>query len=182
MEGYHVMLPIPPTRFDNHFHQFREIFWSSEFWLYCSEWLSPVSIWGRGSNEGISEMGGSCSIGLEQINGLKANAKEYRGFSAQLKSMILLGIGGTSLSTTIVPFIGIIYNGQWFLKGFRSYREVKNEAYVLETYTLISISDGMVADWCNPSISFNGQLYAWDYQDGCELRVYNRGTVRGTNS
>ena len=90
--------------------------------------------------------------------------------------MILSGIGGTSLSTTIMPFIGIIYNGQWFLKGFGSHREAKNEAYVLETYTWISIIDGMVADWCNPSISFNGQIYAWDYQDGCDLRVYDRGT------
>ncbi|WJZ84679.1 hypothetical protein VitviT2T_004273 [Vitis vinifera] len=89
---------------------------------------------------------------------------------------LLLRIGGTSLSTTIMPFIGIIYNGQWFLKGFGSHREAKNEAYVLETYTWISIIDGMVADWCNPSISFNGQIYAWDYQDGCDLRVYDRGT------
>ncbi|PRQ35663.1 putative galactose oxidase/kelch, beta-propeller, galactose oxidase, beta-propeller [Rosa chinensis] len=80
------------------------------------------------------------------------------------------------MSTAMVPFIGVVHDGMWFLKGLGSHREVMSEAYSPEANTWNPISDGMVAGWRNPSISLNGQLYALDCRDGCKVRVYDRVT------
>ncbi|KAJ6702655.1 F-BOX DOMAIN GALACTOSE OXIDASE BETA-PROPELLER-RELATED [Salix koriyanagi] len=79
----------------------------------------------------------------------------------------------SDMSTAMVPFIGVVYDGKWFLKGLGSHREVMSEAYNPETSTWTPISDGMVAGWRNPSISLDGHLYALDCRDGCKLRVYD---------
>lgn len=80
------------------------------------------------------------------------------------------------MSTAMVPFIGVIYDGKWFLKGLGSHREVMSEAYDPETNSWTPISDGLVAGWRNPSVSLNGRLYALDCRDGCKLRVYDEAT------
>lgn len=77
------------------------------------------------------------------------------------------------MSTPMVPYIGVVYNGKWFLKGLGSRREVLSEAYTPETNTWASISEGMVSGWRNPSISMNGKLYALDCRDGCKIRVFD---------
>ncbi|KAE9462317.1 hypothetical protein C3L33_05772, partial [Rhododendron williamsianum] len=80
------------------------------------------------------------------------------------------------MSTAMVPFIGVVHNGKWFLKGLGSHREVLSEAYIPETNNWIPMSDGMVAGWRNPSISMNGKLYALDCHDGCKIRVFDEAT------
>ncbi|KAK9123387.1 hypothetical protein Sjap_012989 [Stephania japonica] len=80
------------------------------------------------------------------------------------------------MSTAMVPFIGVVYNGRWFLKGLGSHRQVLSEAYVPETNSWTPVNDGMVSGWRNPSISLNGNLYALDCKDGCKLRIYDDAT------
>eukprot|EP00268_Persea_americana_P013451 TRINITY_DN1590_c0_g1_i1.p1 TRINITY_DN1590_c0_g1~~TRINITY_DN1590_c0_g1_i1.p1 ORF type:complete len:438 (-),score=75.79 TRINITY_DN1590_c0_g1_i1:2214-3527(-) len=80
------------------------------------------------------------------------------------------------MSTAMVPFIGVVYDGKWFLKGLGSHRQVMSEAYLPATNNWAPVNDGMVAGWRNPSISFNGKLYASDCWDGCKLRVYDEVT------
>ncbi|OVA20439.1 F-box domain [Macleaya cordata] len=80
------------------------------------------------------------------------------------------------MSTAMVPFIGVVYNGKWFLKGLGSHRQVMSEAYIPETNNWTSVNDGMVSGWRNPSISLNGHLYALDCRDGCKLRIYDGAT------
>lgn len=86
----------------------------------------------------------------------------------------------SDMNTAMVPFIGVVHNGTWFLKGLGSHREVMSDAYSPETNTWTPISEGMVSGWRNPSISLNGQLYALDCRDGCKLRVYD-GTTDSWN-
>ncbi|XP_068637648.1 F-box/kelch-repeat protein At1g55270-like isoform X1 [Aristolochia californica] len=80
------------------------------------------------------------------------------------------------MSTAMVPFIGVVYDGRWFLKGLGSHRQVMSEVYLPATNSWMPINDGMVAGWRNPSISLNGKLYALDCRDGCKLRVYDETT------
>jgi hypothetical protein len=80
------------------------------------------------------------------------------------------------MTTAMVPFIGVIHNGTWLLKGLGSNRNVICESYSQETDTWTPVSNGMVNGWRNPSISLNGQLYALDCQDGCKLKVYDGAT------
>ncbi|EFJ28400.1 hypothetical protein SELMODRAFT_411144 [Selaginella moellendorffii] len=77
------------------------------------------------------------------------------------------------MSTAMVPFIGVVYHGRWFLKGLGSHRQVMSEVYVPATDNWSPVLDGMVSGWRNPSAIFNGQLYALDCPDGCKLRVYD---------
>ncbi|CAH9094590.1 unnamed protein product [Cuscuta europaea] len=79
----------------------------------------------------------------------------------------------SDMSTAMVPFIGVVYNEKWFLKGLGSHREVLCESYDADTNSWGPVNDGMVAGWRNPSISMNGRLYALDCCDGCKLRVYD---------
>ncbi|KAL0436736.1 UNVERIFIED_CONTAM: F-box/kelch-repeat protein [Sesamum radiatum] len=80
------------------------------------------------------------------------------------------------MTTAMVPFIGVVYDGKWFVKGLGAHREVLCEAYTPETNAWNPINDTMVSGWRNPSISMNGKLYALDCRDGCKLRVYDEGT------
>ncbi|XP_057539034.1 F-box/kelch-repeat protein At1g55270-like isoform X2 [Amaranthus tricolor] len=80
------------------------------------------------------------------------------------------------MSTGMVPFIGVVYNGKWYLKGLRTHRQVMSEVYDPETNTWNPVNDGMVASWRNPSTTMNGQLYSIDCRDGCKLRVYDDAT------
>lgn len=82
----------------------------------------------------------------------------------------------SEMSTAMVPFIGVVYKGKWFLKGLGSHRQVLSEAYEPGTDKWVPVYDGMVAGWRNPSVSFEGHLYALDCKDGCKLRVYDEST------
>ncbi|CAA7403172.1 unnamed protein product [Spirodela intermedia] len=79
----------------------------------------------------------------------------------------------SEMSTAMVPFIGVVYNGKWFLKGLGSHRQVLSEVYLPETDSWYPVVGGMVSGWRNPSVCLNGQLYALDCKDGCKLRVYD---------
>ncbi|XP_004228331.1 F-box/kelch-repeat protein At1g55270 [Solanum lycopersicum] len=80
------------------------------------------------------------------------------------------------MSTAMVPFIGVVYDGKWFIKGLGSHREVLSESYSPDTNAWSPVNNRMVAGWRNPSISMNGRLYALDCRDGCKLRVYDEST------
>ncbi|XP_020521977.1 F-box/kelch-repeat protein At1g55270 isoform X2 [Amborella trichopoda] len=80
------------------------------------------------------------------------------------------------MSTAMVPFIGVVYEGRWFLKGLGSHRQVMSEVYIPESNNWNPVYDGMVAGWRNPSVSINGELYALDCKDGCKIRVYDGAT------
>ncbi|KAK6945087.1 Kelch repeat type 1 [Dillenia turbinata] len=79
----------------------------------------------------------------------------------------------SDMSTAMVPFIGVVYKGNWFLKGLGPHRQVLSEFYQPETNSWCPVYDGMVAGWRNPCASLNGQLYALECKDGCKLRVYD---------
>ncbi|KAK2966292.1 hypothetical protein RJ640_018103 [Escallonia rubra] len=79
----------------------------------------------------------------------------------------------SDMSTAMVPFIGVVYEGKWFLKGLGSHRQVLSEMYQPETDCWYPVYDGMVAGWRNPSTSISGHLYALDCKDGCKLRIYD---------
>eukprot|EP00262_Sarcandra_glabra_P019095 TRINITY_DN7087_c0_g5_i1.p1 TRINITY_DN7087_c0_g5~~TRINITY_DN7087_c0_g5_i1.p1 ORF type:complete len:426 (+),score=31.87 TRINITY_DN7087_c0_g5_i1:497-1774(+) len=82
----------------------------------------------------------------------------------------------SDMSTSMVPFIGVVYDGRWFLKGLGSHRQVLSEVYRPEDDSWRSAYNGMVTGWRNPSVSLNGRLYALDCKDGCKLRVYDGDT------
>lgn len=82
----------------------------------------------------------------------------------------------SDMSTGMVPFIGVVYEGKWFLKGLGSHRQVLSEVYQPDDDTWYSVYDGMVAGWRKPSASLNGSLYALECKDGCKIRVYDEAT------
>ncbi|RWR73322.1 F-box/kelch-repeat-like protein [Cinnamomum micranthum f. kanehirae] len=77
------------------------------------------------------------------------------------------------MNTAMVPLIGVVHEGKWFLKGLGSHRQVVSEVYIPESNSWYQVYDGMIAGWRSPSISLNGQLCALDCKDGCKLRVYD---------
>ncbi|KAL8159481.1 hypothetical protein V2J09_001018 [Rumex salicifolius] len=77
------------------------------------------------------------------------------------------------MSTAMVPFIGVVYNGKWYLKGLGTHREVMSEAFDPENNSWAPANGGMVTGWRNPSITMNGKLYAVDCKDGCKLKVFD---------
>ncbi|KAF9612492.1 hypothetical protein IFM89_000414 [Coptis chinensis] len=77
---------------------------------------------------------------------------------------------------SMVPFIGVVYNGRWFLKGLGSHRQVPSEVYHPENDIWYPVSNGMVSRWQNSSAFLDGHLYALDCKDGCKLRIYNSDT------
>ncbi|KAG7021809.1 F-box/kelch-repeat protein [Cucurbita argyrosperma subsp. argyrosperma] len=79
----------------------------------------------------------------------------------------------SDMSTPMVPVIGVVYEGKWYLKGYGAQRQVLSDVYQPETDTWCPVYDGMVPGWSNPSVSLNGHLYAVDCRDGCKLRVYD---------
>ncbi|XP_050227302.1 F-box/kelch-repeat protein At1g55270-like [Mercurialis annua] len=81
----------------------------------------------------------------------------------------------SSMSTAMIPFIGVVHDGKWVVTGLGSNREVMNEAYDPETNSWIPSSRGLVAGLRNTP-SLNGRLYALDCWDGCKLRVYDSDT------
>ncbi|KAL5224097.1 hypothetical protein ABZP36_010736 [Zizania latifolia] len=80
------------------------------------------------------------------------------------------------MNNGMVPFIGVVYDGKWFLKGLDSHRQVTSEVYLPSANLWSTIDDEMVTGWRNPSITFNGKLYSSDCRDGCKLRVYDPNT------
>ncbi|XP_052134439.1 F-box/kelch-repeat protein At1g55270-like [Oryza glaberrima] len=80
------------------------------------------------------------------------------------------------MNNGMVPFIGVVYDGKWFLKGLDSHRQVTSEVYLPSSNLWSTIDDEMVTGWRNPSITFNGKLYSSDCRDGCKLRVYDPNT------
>ncbi|EFJ36255.1 hypothetical protein SELMODRAFT_438121 [Selaginella moellendorffii] len=79
----------------------------------------------------------------------------------------------SDMSTAMVPFIGVVYGGNWFVKGLGSHRQVMSEVYIPGQNVWSPILDGMVSGWRNPSVALGGTLYALDCPDGCKLRVYD---------
>ncbi|KAK1315313.1 F-box/kelch-repeat protein [Acorus calamus] len=77
------------------------------------------------------------------------------------------------MNIAMVPLISMVYEGRWFLKGLSSHRQVISEAYSLADNNWLSVTNGMVSGWRNPSIMLNGRLFAVDCRDGCRLRVYD---------
>ncbi|RZR81818.1 hypothetical protein BHM03_00008120 [Ensete ventricosum] len=82
----------------------------------------------------------------------------------------------SDMSTAMVPFIGVVYEGKWFLKGLGAQRQVLCDVYFPETDRWCPVFNGMVTGWRNPSVCLNGQLYALDCKDGCKLRLYDAST------
>ncbi|KAL8480285.1 hypothetical protein ACS0TY_026996 [Phlomoides rotata] len=82
----------------------------------------------------------------------------------------------SDMSTAMVPFIGVVYGGKWFLKGLGSHRQVLSEVYQPETDKWSSVHDGMVTGWRHPCCTINGTLYALDCKDGCKLRIYEESS------
>ncbi|KAM0041118.1 putative F-box domain, kelch-type beta propeller, F-box-like domain superfamily [Helianthus debilis subsp. tardiflorus] len=82
----------------------------------------------------------------------------------------------SDMSTAMVPFIGLVYDGKWFLKGLGSHRQVVSEMYQPETDKWTAVQDGMVSGWRNPSTCLDGKLYALECKDGCKVRVYDEET------
>ncbi|URD73037.1 Kelch motif [Musa troglodytarum] len=80
------------------------------------------------------------------------------------------------MSTGMVPLIGVVYEGKWFLKGLDSHGQDVREVYAPTTNTWSAVSGGIITGCRNPSISLNGRLYASDCRDGCKLRVYEGAT------
>ena len=79
----------------------------------------------------------------------------------------------TEMSIGMVPFIGVVYDGKWFLKGFDSHRQIVSEVYLPTSNMWSTTGNELVAGLRNPSISFNGRLYSVDCRDACKLRVYD---------
>ncbi|XP_072959782.1 F-box/kelch-repeat protein At1g55270-like [Typha angustifolia] len=82
----------------------------------------------------------------------------------------------SDMSTAMVPFIGVVYEGKWYLKGLGSQGQVLSEVYFPETDSWFPVFDSMVSGWRHPSLCFKGQLYAVDCKDGCKLRIYDEAT------
>nr|GME03134.1 F-box/kelch-repeat protein At1g55270 [Ipomoea batatas] len=82
----------------------------------------------------------------------------------------------SEMSTAMVPFTGVVYQGKWFLKGMGSHRQVLSEVYQPETDVWNPVFNGMVTGWRSPGATLNGHLYALDCRDGCKLRVYDKET------
>ncbi|KAL5982885.1 hypothetical protein ACLOJK_016964 [Asimina triloba] len=80
------------------------------------------------------------------------------------------------MSSGMVPFIGVVYDGRWFLKGLGGHCQVLSEFYIPEANTWYPVHNGMVSGWRNPSASLHGKLYALDCRDGCRLRIYDETT------
>lgn len=80
----------------------------------------------------------------------------------------------SDMRTSVVPFIGVVYEGKWFLKGLGSHRQVLSEVYDPENDRWNTVYDGMVVGWRpHPCTTVNGHLYALDCKDGCKLKMYN---------
>lgn len=79
----------------------------------------------------------------------------------------------SEMSTSIVPFFGVVYGDKWFLKGLGSHRQVICEMYVPSLNQWSTVVGGIVDGWQTPSGTLNGQLYALDCKDGCRMRVYD---------
>lgn len=109
--------------------------------------------------------GGEC----EGIQRALRSAEVYDPHKSKWSSTAEMGTG-------MVPFIGVVHSGKWYLKGLGSRRQVMSEAYDPETNTWTPVNDGMIAGWRNPSTTMNGHLYSIDCRDGCKLRVYDEAT------
>ncbi|KAI3888255.1 hypothetical protein MKW92_010123 [Papaver armeniacum] len=91
----------------------------------------------------------------------------------------------SNMETIMVPLIGVVHNGKWFLKGLvkrRGYPNIPQSKtfppiiYHPETDSYNSVYNGVVAGWRNPSISTNVNLHALDRKDGYILRIYDVST------
>lgn len=79
----------------------------------------------------------------------------------------------SDMSTSMIPFISVVYKGRWFIKGLGPHRQVLSEVYYPEANAWLPVFDGMVSGWRNPCTCLNGMLYALECRDGCKLRVYD---------
>lgn len=82
----------------------------------------------------------------------------------------------SDMTAPMVPFIGVVYDGKWFLKGIGTEQQVWSEMYKPKMNRWFPVNNSMVAGWRNPSATLNGKLYALDCKDGCKLGVYDEGS------
>uniref|UniRef100_A0A7N0ZXG4 F-box domain-containing protein n=1 Tax=Kalanchoe fedtschenkoi TaxID=63787 RepID=A0A7N0ZXG4_KALFE len=82
----------------------------------------------------------------------------------------------SDMTAPMVPFIGVVHDGAWFLKGIGTQRQVLSEMYRPEMNSWSPVYDGMVAGWRNPSASLDGKLYALECKDGCRIGAYDKGS------
>ncbi|XP_051150647.1 F-box/kelch-repeat protein At1g55270-like [Andrographis paniculata] len=80
----------------------------------------------------------------------------------------------SEMTTSMVPFVGTVYDGKWFLKGVASNRQVHGEVYDPKTDRWKRVDDGMVSGWRHPCAVVDGNLCALDCRDGCKIRIYDK--------
>ncbi|KAG6512567.1 F-box/kelch-repeat protein At1g55270-like isoform X2 [Zingiber officinale] len=80
------------------------------------------------------------------------------------------------MGTAMVPYVGVVYEGKWFLKGIDSHNQVVSEVYIPSTNSWSTSHGGLITGLRNPCISLNGRLFATDCRDGCKLRVFEWAT------
>ncbi|WOL16915.1 hypothetical protein Cni_G25703 [Canna indica] len=80
------------------------------------------------------------------------------------------------MTIEMTPFIGVVYEGKWFLKGLDNNRQVVSKVYMPTTNTWSTVNSAIVTGCRNPTISLNGRLYASGCNDGCKLKVYEGAT------
>ncbi|WVZ77420.1 hypothetical protein U9M48_025285 [Paspalum notatum var. saurae] len=77
------------------------------------------------------------------------------------------------MAAAMVPIVGAVHGGRWYVKGLGAQQQVLCQAYSPESDAWSVVLDGMVTGWRSPSACLDGRLYAADCKDGCRLRAYD---------
>ncbi|PKI79558.1 hypothetical protein CRG98_000033 [Punica granatum] len=102
----------------------------------------------------------------EGIQGLLRTGEVYDPSKSRWSFISELGEG-------MLPSMGAVYRGEWYLKGLGENRQVLSEAYQPETDTWRPVHGGIVSGWRSPSTTLNGRFYAVDCRDGCRIRAFD---------
>jgi hypothetical protein len=89
------------------------------------------------------------------------------------------------MAIAMLPLVGVVHGGKWFLKGLDSTRQITVEVYVpaADHWSVMTNEDGLLSGWRRPTAaSLHGRLYALDCPDGCKLRIYDDLTRSWTRS
>jgi hypothetical protein len=144
----------------------RVVFYNARInkWLRAPDMLQKRHFFGSCViNNCLYVAGGEC-VGIQRI---LRSAEVYDPNRNRWSSI-------AEMSTGMVPSIGVVHDGKWYLKGLNSHRQVVSEVYLPASKMWSATGNEMVTGWRNPSISLNGHLYFADCRNGCKLRVYNR--------
>lgn len=102
----------------------------------------------------------------EGVQGLLRTGEVYDPSKSRWSFISELGQG-------MLPSMGVVYKGEWYLKGHGEDQEVLSEAYQPETDTWRPVHGGIVSGWRSPSTTLNGQFYAVDCRDGCRIHAFD---------